>query len=527
MNGLRKWFASGRRLGPTVRRLATVLVVLALLVPAGVAVPQSEAAIPVEGPVGASGAYGGDASRCEAGDPDFPECWTGANCTAKDAGTLQLRLADWVTGQPLEPCSPGETANAVVMATIDSNTNRYQALAYFSLYINGVFEGDYVVCFADMIAQTPPHSPPSDYRVFPLDVPLQWECGDKVEFRAFYLGWNQSSATCSATACCPGTKSKCERFGDVTVLTPLVASFTYQTGCNRAVSFDDTVTGGVEPYTRLWNFGDGVGTSSAADPTYTYGAAGTYTVTLTVTDNEGTEATWEEEITVPAGVGVSIAADPGLVLTCDHPTIELEATGSGGTAPYSYAWDLDGLPGYETPGAVQYVTQAGIYTVQVTDANLCTATDSVEVTDERDLAVEIDATPGLVLTCDDPSIQLEAKASGGDGSYTYAWDLDGDGQYDDATSAVVTGINAEGSYAVRVSDGGGCVVYDSVQVDDQRDLTAEIEATPGLVLTCDVASIQLEAKASGGDGSYAYAWDLDDDGDYDDAYTAVVTGIDA
>ena len=36
-----------------------------------------------------------------------------------------------------------------------------------------------------------------------------------------------------------------------------------------------------------WNFGDGVGTGSGATPSYTYGAAGTYTVSLTVTDDAG------------------------------------------------------------------------------------------------------------------------------------------------------------------------------------------------------------------------------------------------
>ncbi len=37
---------------------------------------------------------------------------------------------------------------------------------------------------------------------------------------------------------------------------------------------------------HAWEFGDG-GTSTAANPSHTYAAAGNYTVTLTVTDNDG------------------------------------------------------------------------------------------------------------------------------------------------------------------------------------------------------------------------------------------------
>ncbi len=47
-----------------------------------------------------------------------------------------------------------------------------------------------------------------------------------------------------------------------------------------------------------WNFGDGAGTSDLRDPNYTYGAAGTYTVRLTITDPGGSTTFEEKSVTV-------------------------------------------------------------------------------------------------------------------------------------------------------------------------------------------------------------------------------------
>ncbi|MGE0167952.1 MAG: PKD domain-containing protein [Nocardioides sp.] len=50
--------------------------------------------------------------------------------------------------------------------------------------------------------------------------------------------------------------------------------------------------------TRLWNFGDGGATSTSTSPTKTFAAAGTYTVSLTVTDGWGKATTVTRQVTV-------------------------------------------------------------------------------------------------------------------------------------------------------------------------------------------------------------------------------------
>lgn len=50
------------------------------------------------------------------------------------------------------------------------------------------------------------------------------------------------------------------------------------------VNFDGSASGGTSPYTYSWKFGDGT-TSSKQNPEHTFSESGSYTVTLTVTDN--------------------------------------------------------------------------------------------------------------------------------------------------------------------------------------------------------------------------------------------------
>jgi PKD repeat protein len=47
-----------------------------------------------------------------------------------------------------------------------------------------------------------------------------------------------------------------------------------------------------------WDFGDGAGTSTQANPSYTYTSAGSYLAVLTVTDDGGLSATASVDITV-------------------------------------------------------------------------------------------------------------------------------------------------------------------------------------------------------------------------------------
>ncbi|HEX7130142.1 MAG TPA: protease pro-enzyme activation domain-containing protein [Rhodanobacteraceae bacterium] len=95
---------------------------------------------------------------------------------------------------------------------------------------------------------------------------------------------------------------------------PPVASFT-DTVSGLTVNFTDTSTdsdGSIASHS--WTFGDG-GTSTAANPSHTYAAGGTYSVTETVTDNGGAQNSVTHSVTVSGGGGGGTSLQNGVPVT--------------------------------------------------------------------------------------------------------------------------------------------------------------------------------------------------------------------
>ncbi|MBP6748055.1 MAG: proprotein convertase P-domain-containing protein [Xanthomonadaceae bacterium] len=112
-----------------------------------------------------------------------------------------------------------------------------------------------------------------------------------------------------------------------------VASFTASVSGATAAFTDTSSDADGTIVVRLWNFGDG-NTSTATNPSRTYAAAGTYTVTLTVTDNSGLTHTASQAVTVAASEVQSYTNTTDVAIT-DLTTVysTINVAGRNGAAP--------------------------------------------------------------------------------------------------------------------------------------------------------------------------------------------------
>lgn len=145
-----------------------------------------------------------------------------------------------------------------------------------------------------------------------------------------------------------------------------------------ATTFFASVTGGVGPYTYIWDFGVGYSVSSGPTASYTYTASGEYVASVLVTDSAGNQSSTGVFITVgggssPSSVLVTVAV---LQMRTQAPgTVTMIPSVVGGTGPYTLAWNFgDGSAVVTEQGTApesHVYSKLGAYQpqVQVTDAH--------------------------------------------------------------------------------------------------------------------------------------------------------------
>ncbi len=195
--------------------------------------------------------------------------------------------------------------------------------------------------------------------------------------------------------------------------------------------------GGSTPYSYAWSNGGNTATINNL-------SAGDYTVT--VTDNDNETSTASVTINEPTALEILVSAsDPD----CNGENSgSASASASGGSGSFSYSWS-NGM----NTATISNVA-AGSYGVTATDANGCTISDMVTLSEPAALSIMASSTDETANMANDGT--AEATASGGSGGFTYAWS-NGD------SGSSIDGL-AGGTYAVTATDANGCEIVDMVTV---------------------------------------------------------------
>lgn len=245
-----------------------------------------------------------------------------------------------------------------------------------------------------------------------------------------------------------------------------------------SVNFNDQSTANITDWN--WSFPGGApATSTAQNPTVTYATAGTYDVTLEVTNSFGTESiTLTNEITVSSIPTVSINAPSNAI--CEGESVQLTASGAN-----SYSWD-NGLGN----GAVKTVSPTTTTTYEVVGSTGSNCSDSEVITILVEPAPTVAATATNATICVGESTTISAS-----GADSYTWD---------------NGLNAGGSHSVSPTTttvynvvgettAAGCTNSASVvvNVEDVPDITASASNSD----LCEGQSTNLSAN-----GASSYVW---------------------
>lgn len=307
-----------------------------------------------------------------------------------------------------------------------------------------------------------------------------WSTGANTSSIANLSAGNYSCTVTDASGCAINTDN-IVIVNDPGTLALTNVTSTAETCSNNAGALSISFTGGTSPYTIQWSTG-------ATTATIVNLGAGSYT--CQITDAQG----------CVTGTSASVSNNAGTLVinnlvatneTCGDQSGAVTLLTGGGTAPLTYSWS--------NGAGTQNISNlhAGTFSVTVTDANGCTANNSVTVSNNA-------GTLGASITsqssplCGNNNGAINISVSGGTTPYTYTWS-------NGATTEDVSAL-APGTYSCSVSDATGCVVIiGPVTLNNSSGTLAISNATVnGEVCNNNQGSISI--STTGGTGPYTYSW---------------------
>lgn len=242
------------------------------------------------------------------------------------------------------------------------------------------------------------------------------------------------------------------------------------------------ISGGVQPYTILWNTG-------ATTAQISNLSAGTYSAT--VTDANGCSMSTGNLTVINESGNLALVDVTAYNELCGNGTGSVNITTSGGAAPLTYQWDN----GSTSEDLVN--VSAGNYNCVITDANGCTVFASATVQNDPGI-LSIDNIIVTDETCGAGDGALDAIISGNANPTSYAWDS---GQTTQDISALIAG-----TYTLTVTDNNGCTTSASAVVNNN---SGTLQLVSGQVTNeiCGGANGAIDVEVTGGVAPLTYSWD--------------------
>jgi gliding motility-associated-like protein len=295
------------------------------------------------------------------------------------------------------------------------------------------------------------------------------------------------SKNCSATA----SYAVVDTAANITNSIPTVTNVKCFGGNNGAITLTAT---GAGPLTYSWTGPNGFTASTLAISNL---KMGNYTLAI---NDAGCTKTIAVSVTEPTAIASAIQSVNVKCKGEGSGSIALNAT--GGTAPLSITWT--GPNGYTGTGQNIASLKAGVYNATISDANTCTKTESVTLTEPTDSLKIINAAV-TNLACNSANSngndkgKITLTVAGGTPQYNYTWT--GIGGFTSTQKDIINLIGGE--YRVTVADANGCTATRTLNVVEP----AAINVTAGTTDASGTPNGTINLSVTGGQGApYTFLW---------------------
>lgn len=244
-----------------------------------------------------------------------------------------------------------------------------------------------------------------------------------------------------------------------------------------------SVIGGTGPFTYTWSPIGGNNPTASGLP------IGTYTVNITAANGCLASAV-SSTIIQPTPLFLNVVTSN--VSCFSGANGSATVTAGGGIPGYTYTWLPSNVTGSTTSGL-----SAGVFSVQVRDANNCVYTTTYSIS--QPTAALASTTSFTSVSCFAGNNGIaSAQATGGTVPYSYNW------LPMNTNTQTVTGLTT-GTYTVNITDNKGCTTSNTVLVTQPaQPLSATGNGSPTFCFGGSNGTATV--TASGGTAGYTYTW---------------------